>query len=81
MSSAGRASIFTFDTTTHAMWAEEVAGREGVPAEVIPAPADAGAKCDLALRTLPERVGELAGHLRREGIEFRLYGDGVAGPG
>ena len=77
MSGSARLSIFTFDTTTHAMWAEEVAGEEGVPAEVIPAPADAGAKCDLALRTLPARVEELAGAFRREGIEFRLYPDGA----
>lgn len=69
-------SIFTFDTTTHAMWAEEVAREEHIPAEVIPAPADAGAKCDLALRTLPDRVGALADAFRREGIEFRLYPDG-----
>lgn len=70
-----RASIFTFDTTTHAMWAEEVAGRKGIPAEVIAAPADSRAKCDLALRTLPERMDELAEALREEGIEFRIYAE------
>ena len=30
--------VFTFDTTHHALWAEEVAGEHGIPAEVIPAP-------------------------------------------
>ena len=46
--------LFTFDTTHHALWAEEVAGERAIPAEVVPAPAEAGARCNLALETLPD---------------------------
>ncbi|MBV9107865.1 MAG: DUF3343 domain-containing protein, partial [Gemmatimonadetes bacterium] len=45
--------LFTFDTTHHALWAEEVARERGIPAEVVPAPAAAHARCNLALETLP----------------------------
>lgn len=67
---------FVFDTTHHAIWAEEVAEERNIPAEVIPAPHDAGAKCNLALRTLPQRVGELANALDSEGIEYRIHPSG-----
>ena len=65
--------IFTFDTTHHALWAEEVARERDVPAEVIPAPAAAHARCNLALETLPEDVERLGGFLDEEGVPFRLY--------
>lgn len=67
-------SIFLFDTTTHAMWGEEVARERAIPAEVIPAPPASGAKCDLALRTLPARCRELSGAFDEEGIEYRIFG-------
>jgi hypothetical protein len=65
--------VFTFDTTHHALWAEEVARERDVPAEVIPAPAAAHARCNLALETLPEYVERLGGFLEAEGVPFRLY--------
>ncbi|HEX8692329.1 MAG TPA: putative Se/S carrier-like protein [Longimicrobium sp.] len=65
--------IFTFDTTHHALWAEEVARERGIPAEAIPAPPAAHARCGLALETLPEDVARLSGALEEEGVPFALY--------
>ena len=63
-------TVFTFETTHHALWAEEVAQARGIPAEVIPAPPAARARCNLALETLPEEVGTLAAALDGEGVPF-----------
>jgi Protein of unknown function (DUF3343) len=68
--------VFTFDTTDHALWAEEVAREREIPAEVIPAPPAAHARCSLALETLPEDVDALAGALAGEGVPFALFGGG-----
>ena len=65
-------SVFTFDTTHHAMWAEDVAREQAIPAEVVPAPPDGGAKCGAALRVASPRQDELAAALRSEGILFRI---------
>jgi hypothetical protein len=67
------AAVFTFDTTHHALWAEEVAGEAGIPVEVIPAPPAAEARCSLALATLPDDVGRLADELRAGGVPFALF--------
>lgn len=66
-------TVFTFDTTHHALWAEEVAGERGVPVDVVPAPPDANAKCGLALETLPEEIERLAQVLADEGVPFALF--------
>lgn len=63
-------TVFTFQTTHHALWAEEVARERGIPAEVIPAPAAARARCSLALETLAEDVEALAWALEAEGVSF-----------
>lgn len=68
------AAVFTFDTTHHALWAEEVAGEAGIPVEVIPAPPAAQARCGLALATLPGDVPRLADELRAGGVPFALFG-------
>lgn len=65
--------IFLFDTTHHALWAEQVAVARRLAAQVVPVPAGAEAKCDLALEVLPEDAAALAVVLEEEGIEFRLY--------
>jgi hypothetical protein len=67
--------VFTFETTHHALWAEEVAQAHGVPAEVIPAPPAARARCNLALETLPEEAERLADLLAREGVPFGTWGE------
>jgi hypothetical protein len=66
-------SIFTFDTTHHALWAEDVARENDVPAEVLPAPPAAHARCNLALETLPALVNRLSALLEREGVPFALH--------
>ena len=65
--------IFTFDTTHHALWAEEVARERDIPAEAIPAPSAANARCSLALETLPGDVVRLSAALDDEGVPFALY--------
>jgi hypothetical protein len=65
--------IFTFDTTHHALWAEEIAREHEIPAEAIPAPAAAHARCSLALETLPGDVARLSAALEEEGVAFALY--------
>jgi hypothetical protein len=65
--------ILVFDTTHHAMWAEEVAKEQGVPVEVVPAPEGVDAKCGMALEVLPESLENLQALLSKEGIPFKLY--------
>ena len=65
--------VLTFDTTHHALWAEEVARDAGIPAEVIPAPPAARARCNLALETLPEDAARLADVLTVEGVPHALW--------
>ncbi len=70
--------IFTFDTTHHALWAEDIASIRAIPAEVIPAPAESKAKCSLALRTFPDRFADLERALEAEGVAFAVYPSGSA---
>ncbi|MGH7507355.1 MAG: DUF3343 domain-containing protein [Longimicrobiales bacterium] len=65
--------LLTFDTTHHALWAEELAMGKGLGAQVVPAPADADAKCDLSLEVLPEDFMVLVDALRAVGVQFRVY--------
>jgi len=64
--------ILIFDTTHHAMWAEELARENGIAAEVVPAPEQADAKCGLALEVLPDSVEQLTAVLDREGVPHRV---------
>jgi hypothetical protein len=65
--------LFTFETTHMALWAEDTARERGIPAEVVPAPPQAKAKCGLALRTMAPRFDELAQALRDEGVSFGTW--------
>jgi hypothetical protein len=65
--------VFTFETTHHALWAEEIALACGLGAQVIPAPSAAEAKCNLALEVLPEDLDALIAALDRAGVEYRLF--------
>jgi hypothetical protein len=69
---SARATL-VFDTTTAALWAEEVARDAGIPAEIVPAPADAAAKCDLALETLVVHVQALEAALGAQGVPHRRW--------
>ena len=65
--------VFVFETTHHALWAEEVARECGIPAEVVPAPPAARARCSLALETLAEDVDFLASSLQSHGVPHALW--------
>jgi len=66
-------STFLFDTTTHVLWAEEVAGEKGIPVEVVPAPGDARDICGLAIQTLVSQTPALRRLLDEEGIPFQEH--------
>ena len=65
--------VLVFDTTHHALWAEELARSAGLPVDVVPAPAGARAKCDLALEFLPEDEFELLAALDGAGVPWSLF--------
>lgn len=67
---------YLFDTTNQAMWAEDVARERGIPAEVVPAPPEAKAKCGLALRTTTAHATDLEAAMEEEGIPY-LVAEGV----
>lgn len=63
---------FVFETTHHAMWAEDVARDQTIPAQVVPAPPDGGGRCGVALRTPSNRAKELAQALDEERILYTI---------
>jgi hypothetical protein len=65
--------LLTFDTTHHALHAEQLAHEAGLAAEVTPAPPESRAKCDLAIEFLPEEEGALIELLEAEGVVYRLW--------
>ena len=65
--------LFTFDTTHMALWAEDTARERSIPAEIVPAPPEAKAKCGLALRAEVARADELSTAFREEGVQFALF--------
>lgn len=67
------ARVFVFKTTHHAMWAEDVAREQSIPAEVVPAPPQSQAKCGIALRIQAGGADELATALDREGIVHEVF--------
>ncbi|HEX6308264.1 MAG TPA: DUF3343 domain-containing protein [Longimicrobiales bacterium] len=67
------ARLLTFDTTHHALLAEQLAHEQGLAAEVTPAPPESGAKCDLAIEFMPDEEDRLLDILRAAGVEFRLF--------
>jgi len=71
--SAPRPRTFVFDTTNAALWAEEVARESGIPVEVVPAPADSDATCDLALITPEASASALGAALTAAGVRFRPW--------
>jgi hypothetical protein len=62
-----------FDSTTAALWAEEVADAAGIPVDVVPAPAGSAAKCDLALETALGDLPNLEAELRAQGVPYRRW--------
>lgn len=68
--------LITFETTHHALWAEEIAAERGIPCELVPAPPAAAARCNLALQTRPEQLPAVQTALRGEGVPFELFTGG-----
>ena len=65
--------LLTFDTTHHALLAEQIAHENGLAAEVTPAPPESGAKCDLAIEYLMEEEDSLLRVLREADVQFRVF--------
>ena len=65
--------VLTFDTTHHALLAEQLALEHGLAAQVAPAPAAAKAKCDLALEYLPAEEQQLLRVLDEEGVNYAVF--------
>ena len=65
--------ILIFDTTHHAMWAEELAKEQNLAVEVVPAPEGVDAKCGMALEVLPGAFDNLQTLLQKEGVPFKVY--------
>ena len=70
---SGTNPLLVFETTHHALWAEEVARELRLGVEVVPAPAAARAGCDLALEALADDLDALVAALRERAIAFRVY--------
>ncbi len=66
-------TVYVFETTNAALWAEDVALERGIPAEVVSAPAEAAAKCGIALRTTRERAPTLEEAFDEEGVPYRVH--------
>ena len=64
--------MILFETTHHAMWAEEIAREEGVGAEVVPAPEGSDAKCGLALEIMSGDLDRLVAALVRSDVPHRV---------
>jgi hypothetical protein len=66
-------AVFTFDSSHHAFWAEDLARERGLSIDVIPAPAHAESKCGLALRLPLVSATDLEALCQQEGIRFRRW--------
>jgi hypothetical protein len=66
-------AVLTFDTTHHALWAEEIALERGVPVSLVPAPPAARARCNLALECPPEEFDRLRSALDEEGVPHAVH--------
>lgn len=65
--------LWVFETTHHALWAEEVARSAGLAVELVPAPPAAAARCQLALAAWAEEADAVETALRRAGVPARRY--------
>ena len=65
--------LLTFDTTHHALWAEEVVADAGLACEIVPAPPAAAARCNLALELLPEELADAQTALLQAGVPFGVF--------
>jgi hypothetical protein len=68
-----RRAIFTFDTTHHALWGEEVARERGIPHAIVPAPPASNARCNIAIEVVEEYLGILGEALQQNRVPHQLY--------
>ena len=66
-------TIFTFDTTHHALWAEEIAREHRIAHEIVPAPSESNARCDIAIETFADDRATLSTALEEAGVRFGVY--------
>jgi len=66
----------TFETSHHALWAEDLARERKIPAVVVPAPAESTSPCGLALMIPTTAAEELEKLCLKEGIRFMRWPDG-----
>ena len=69
----GNKEIFLFESSTHVLWAEEMAEEAGIPVAVISAPAETRNSCGLAVQTYSEKAPAFMDLLNEEGIPFSRY--------
>ncbi|TVP58726.1 MAG: DUF3343 domain-containing protein [Gemmatimonadales bacterium] len=67
------AVTYTFPSSHHALWAEDVAREMDIAVEMGSAPAESRSKCGLALRVGGAQVEELETAFRTEGIDFQRW--------
>jgi len=70
---AAERETFLFESSTHVLWAEEVAEEAGIPVAVISAPAETRDSCGLAIQTFSNSAGPFMDLLREEEIPFKRY--------
>jgi hypothetical protein len=66
--------VFTFHTTHHALWAEEIAQQERIAYEIVAPPPAARARCDIAIETFAEHLETFSAALQRAGVTFGVHG-------
>ncbi|MEX0856251.1 MAG: putative Se/S carrier-like protein [Gemmatimonadota bacterium] len=64
---------FTFGTSHHALWVEDMVRERQVPVEVVPAPPQAHGSCGLALRVAATDAPQVESACRGEGIAFMRH--------
>ena len=70
MNSRETTAIVTFDSTHHAMAAEDILREGAIGLEVVPPPANLGAGCGLALRVRLEDVPDVVEALTSRGAAY-----------
>jgi hypothetical protein len=63
-------AIVTFDSTHHAMAAEDILRLEGIALEVVPPPSNLSAGCGLALRVAVEDIPRVMEAIRSRGAAY-----------
>ena len=66
-------AVFTFDTTHHALWAEQIASDIGAAAHIVQAPPAARARCSLALEVLEHDAARMERELTMRGVPHLRY--------